>query len=234
MAQTVHCQDDQRAAPPRPRRMPLAAVVAAHRAEMEKRQREEPYTDSFGVELFRRAIAERDQGAWEAVVLQYRPLVSAWVRRHAAYAPGRTDAEDVVMCAFGRFWKAIGPERLPDFPELAALMRYLKLCVHSVLLDEVRAQERAPETPLETLDVEAMAVDRLAAAQLWSAIERALDDHAERLVVYLSFGLGMKPASISQKHPGQFASAADVYRVKRNALGRLRRSPEILALVDQD
>ena len=57
-----------------------------------------------------------------------------------------------------------------------------------------------------------------------------LDDEAERLVVYLSFVLDLKPAAIHGRHPGRFGSMADVYRVKRNALDRLRRSPEIRAL----
>ena len=232
MTLTVHRQDEQLPdSPPRPRRMPLAAVVAAHRAEMDKRQRGEPFSDAFAVELFRRAVSDRDPTAWEAVVAQYRGLVSAWVRRHPAYASSQAETEDVVMRAFARFWKAVGPERLAHFAELAALMRYLKLCVHSVLLDEVRAQERPPEPPAEQHDVEALAVDRLAAAQLWAAITRALNDEAERLVVYLSFAIGLKPGLIRSRHPSRFASVADVYRIKRNAIDRLRRSPEIRALI---
>jgi DNA-directed RNA polymerase specialized sigma24 family protein len=211
--------------------MPLAAVVAAHRAEMDRRQRGQSFSDAFAVELFRRAVSERDPIAWEAVVAQYRGLVSAWVRRHQAYPSSQADAEDVVIRAFARFWKAVGPERLAHFAELAALMRYLKLCVHSVLLDEVRAQERPPEPLAEQHDIEALAVDRLAAAQLWSAITRALEDEAERLVVYLSFALGLTPSLICRRHPGRFASVTDVYRIKRNAIDRLRRSPEIRALI---
>ena len=225
---------------PRTRSMPLAALVAAHRAEMEKRQHGEPCSDEFGVELFRRAVADRDPTAWEAVVQQYRGLVRTWVRAHAAYASSRADADDVAIRAFARFWGAVGPDRQAHFTELAASMRYLKMCVHSVLLDEVRAQARypeptAPEHEAEALavelDGEALVVDRMAAAELWQAVTRALEDESERLVVYLSFALGLKPGAIYDRHPDRFVSVTEVYRVKRNAIDRLRRSPAILALV---
>src|SRR5262245_22072900 len=244
MAVAVHRQDEQ---PPdslaRPRWMPVDAVADAHRAEMGKRQRGLPFSDDFGVELFRRAVAERDAGAWEAVVQQYYGLVKAWVRGHPAYVPSRTDADEIAMCAFARFWGAVGPERSARFVELGALMRYLKLCTHSVLLDEVRALSRIPESSAPERDAEevageqdseALIVDRMSAAQLWDVIKGSLEDEAERLVVYLSFALDLKPGAIHERHPDRFEGVADVYRIKRNAIDRLRRSPELRALVGGD
>ena len=54
-----------------------------------------------------------------------------------------------------------------------------------------------------------------------------LVDDGERRVVYCSFALDMKPGEIQARQPELFATVADVYRLKRNALDRLRRSPEI-------
>ncbi len=48
--------------------------------------RGEPRSDASGLELFRRAVCERDQDAWNAVVAEYRGLILAWVRRHPAAA----------------------------------------------------------------------------------------------------------------------------------------------------
>jgi DNA-directed RNA polymerase specialized sigma24 family protein len=224
---------------PRPRSMSVTALVAAHRAEMSKRDNGRPNSDAFGVELFRRAVADRDPSAWEAVVQQYRGLVRTWVRGHAAYASSRADADDIAIHAFARFWSAVGPDKQAVFTELAASMRYLKMCVHSVLLDEVRALARTPEPSAGEQDAEELAVEhdsedlvfsRLAAAELWGAVTRALTDEAERLVVYLSYARGLKPSAIWARHSDRFASVADVHRVKRNALDHLRRSPEIRAL----
>jgi hypothetical protein len=55
----------------------------------------------------------------------------------------------------------------------------------------------------------------------------ALPDEAARLVVYLSLVRDLKPRAIQACHPGRFASVADVYRVKRNALDCLRRSAAV-------
>jgi hypothetical protein len=228
--QTTKNDEDQPSSRPVPglRGMSLYAVAAGCREEVGKRRRGEPFTDAFGEELFRRAICERDHRAWEAIVEQYRALLAAWACRHRAYVAGCVDAEDVAIRALSRFWMAVGPERLSRFAGINPMMQYLKLCVHSIVLDEVRALADPFEPAEEEHDIEALALDQVAAAQLWHAILRALDDRGERLVVYLSFALGMKPSAIHARHPERFGSVAAVYQLKRNAIDRLRRSPEIL------
>jgi hypothetical protein len=210
------------------RGMPLSAVAAACREEMRKRRRGEPFTDAFGEELFCRAVCHHEDEAWVAIVEQYRVLLTTWVRRHPAYADSGVDAEDVAIRALARFWMAIGPEQMPQFAGINPVMQYLKLCVHSVMVNEVRALSQSSELPDEELDIEALAVDEVAASQLWDTIMRVLDDDAERLVVHLSFALDLKPAAIHARHPDRFGSVADVYRLKRSAIDRLRRSPDVI------
>ena len=53
------------------------------------------------------------------------------------------EREDCVNLVFERFWVAIGPDRFAEFPSVAALLKYLKMCVHTVLIDEVRAARGA-------------------------------------------------------------------------------------------
>jgi hypothetical protein len=62
---------------------------------------------------------------------------------------------------------------------------------------------------------------------LWSAVYGELQDDAERLVARLSLQLSMKPAEIQKLHPENFPTIGDVYRIKRNLLDRLRRSPRL-------
>ena len=223
--------------PTRLETMAVEDLVAACRAETAKRQRGESFSDAYGFELFRRAVAERDAAAWEGVLTQYRGLVTSWVLRHPAYAPGRFDAQDVVIRAFGRLWMAVGPERLSRFPGLGALLQYLKLCAHSVLLDEAAAyparqdEATAVEDTVEQHDIEALALDRLSGRQLWNAIMALLHDEDERLIVHLSFAIGLPPGGICERQPSRFASVADVYRIKRNVIDRLRRSDEIRAFL---
>jgi hypothetical protein len=223
-------EDDRSPTEPAPslRSMPLDAVAAACREEMRKRRLSEPFTDAFGEELFCRAVCDRDEKAWAAIVEQYRVLLTTWVRRHPSYQPGYVDPEDVAIRALARFWMAVKPEQMPQFASLNPVMQYLKMCVHSVVVNEARAMPTPSELPEEEHDIEALAVDQVAASQLWSAIMRVLDDPDERLVAYLSFALGLKPGAIHDRHRDRFEGTADVYRIKRNAIDRLRRSPEIL------
>ena len=51
--------------------------------------------------------------------------------------------------------------------------------------------------------------------EIWQTIARELPDQEERLVVYLSFALDLKPREIQRRHRDRYPSTADVYRVKR-------------------
>ena len=51
------------------------------------------------------------------------------------------------------------------------------------------------------------------------------------MVAYLSFARDLKPSEIFGRHPRLYESVADVYRIKRNVIERLRRSPEVRAFL---
>jgi len=216
-------------------KLPLAELAGACREENARFLRHEPARDDFCFELLRRAVLERDQRAWDAVFTQYRGLVLSWIRRHSAAPPGREDDDYWLNRAFERFWGAVGPERFGSFPNLAALLRYLKLCVHSVLLDEARARGSAGTASLDEGTNDAIVapdpaggvVAGLAGRELWATIEAELRDDGERLVAYLGFALDLKPREIYERYPERYKDVADVYRVKRNLLDRLRRSPAV-------
>ena len=220
------------------RRMSLAEVARLCREETAKFLQRLPSRDEFCYELLRRAVGERDEAAWDAVFAQYRGVVLAWVRQHPAGSAVREDDEYWVNRTFERFWSAVGPERLVLFPNLAAVLRYLKMCAHSVLLDAVRALGPQPPVPLTeqaaaggaaggVVDAEAVAAGQVAAQELWRAVDAELHDEAERVVAQLCLVLDLKPREVYERHPDRFADVADVYRVKRNLLERLRRSPAI-------
>ena len=66
---------------------------------------------------------------------------------------------------------------------------------------------------------------------MWGAIGQELQDEPERVVAFLSFTRDLKPAEIFRRHPALYESVADVYRVKRNVIERLRRSPRVRAFL---
>jgi hypothetical protein len=195
--------------------------------------------DAFCFELFQRAVVHRDDVAWEAIVTQYRGIVLAYVGQHSAAALLHESDDYWINRAFQRFWSAVGPDRFAGFADLPALLKYLKLCVHSVVMDDVRARraeaslDEVPETTPSKTNAERSVLGTLSGEQLWAAILHQLHDEAERTLAYLSFVRDLKPADIAARHPDLFASVADVYRIKRNIIDRLRRSPEIRAFLLQ-
>lgn len=219
------------------RELPLIELARRCREETQRFLRGDDRDDTFCFEIFERAVVKRDDDAWEAIVLQYRGIVLAYVSQHTAAALLRESDDYWVNRAFQRFWTAVGANRFGSFPDLAALLKYLKMCVHSVLMDEIRARKAAtvssldevPENTPVTSDAEGSVLGKLAGEQLWAAIGRVLQDEAEQRVVYLSFARDLKPSEIFERHPTLFDGVADVYRVKRNVIERLRRSPEIRA-----
>jgi DNA-directed RNA polymerase specialized sigma24 family protein len=221
------------------RELPLLELARRCREETVRFLRGEDRDDAFCFEIFKRAVVHRSDDAWEAVVTQYRGIVLAYVTQHTAAGMLRESDDFWVNRAFQRFWSAVSAERFGQFPDLAALLKYLKMCVHSVLMDEVRSRratsaaplEEIPETFPSTADAERSVIGKLAGEQLWAAISRELQDEAEEKVVFLSFARDMKPADIAERHPDLFQSVADVYRIKRNVIERLRRSAEIRAFL---
>ncbi len=217
----------------------LAELGRRCREETLRFLRGEPRDDAFCFEVFERAVVRREDEAWETIVGQYRGIVLAYVGQHSAAAMIHEPDDYWVNRAFQRFWSAVGPDRFTQFPDLAALLKYLKLCVHSVLMDEIRARRAAPtnsldeipETVASATNAERSVVGKLAGEQLWAAITAELQDEAEKMVAYQSFARGLKPSEIFERHQGLFASVGDVYRIKRNLIERLRRNPQVRAFL---
>jgi hypothetical protein len=212
----------------------VAVLARRCREEVERFLRRESSRDTFGLELFRRAVCEHDDRAWTAIFDQYGGLVRAWLQRHPAWLSVDDDADYCVNCTFERFWVAVDSDRFASFPSLAAVLRYLKLCAHSVLLDALRVREgtRRLSCVQQVAEMrasgDAMApCDGVMANELWNAVVAAAQDEKEILVARLCLVLGMKPGEVYALHPERFADVVEVYGTKRNLLDRLRRNPVI-------
>ena len=230
-----------RSADPTSRLLEDIAQRCAHETDRFFHQQESDPRYCF--ELLRRAIVDRCQRAWEFAYAQYQPLVTSWVRRHTAFPACGEDAQYLVNRAFEKMWTALTPAKFGRFPALNALLRYLQMCVHSVILDAVRMAERTPTVPYEQLPVhqnpepaapENQAMERMQRRALWEEINARMHDDQERQVVYASFVLALKPREICSQFPDLFRDVKQVYRVKENVLARLRRDPELARLLGQN
>jgi DNA-directed RNA polymerase specialized sigma24 family protein len=185
-------------------------------------------------ELFRRALVQRDQDAWEAIYQQFELLVQGWL--------GHSD-DGLVNASFERLWKAIDPTKFEQFPTLGNILAYLKRCSHSVAIEARRkvSQQRAHEVTLEALqrgpaaaykdEAEAI-LEGIRTSQVFELASKRLTGEDERHVFRASFEWGMKPGEIHARWPHRFESTRQVYRIKENILRRLRRDLDLRALWD--
>ncbi len=195
--------------------------------------RRQDYDPRYCFELFRRAILHNNERAWEFVFHQYRPLVTSWVKRHSAFSSTGEEVQYFVNRAFERMWSALTPEKFDRFSNLKAVLSYLQLCVHSAIIDAVRLAgpttvdiDQKPTvirggTPGSS--IEALALQRAQNEELWRLIGERMGDEKERLVVYGSFVLALKPRQLHSQFQGSFESVQEIYRIKQNVLARLRR-----------
>ena len=224
----------------------LTLTGIAHRCAQETELffQRKGYNPRYCFELFRRAIMERNQRAWELVYNQYRSLVGSWVKRHSAFPSSGEEAQYFVNRAFEKMWVAVTPDRFGRFPDLKSLLRYLQTCVHSVVLDQVRVAEQAEvgaEADIASVEGEAgdttpedQALARVQGQELWDQITTRLRSDKERRVMYGSFVLALKPREIYAEGKDTFRDVREVYRVKENVLARLRRDAELKKLLGAD
>ncbi len=175
--------------------------------ETNKFLRQSVSNDRYCLELFRRAIVKRDDDAWACIYQQYAPLVLTWVTQHQSAAPilGQDGSAPLVNAAFAKFSQALTPAKMENFDSLAAILKYLKMCVHSVVADEVRSrQSRQNEETLELIEHEPASDDpaddvvaNISAHGLWQVIQEELNGEDERVLIYLAYIHGMKPSEIS-------------------------------------
>lgn len=220
---------------PAPRQMDLSTLMHRCATESERFYRGQQHDTRYSYELFRRALVERNEAAWEQLFHHYSGLVEGWVRRNGAFTSSGESSEFFVVGAFTKFWRAITPERFDSFPTLASLLHYLQLCTTSVVIDSVRTQSWSEMVPEETLNPaltpqhspDEEAVNRVHREEFWRIIDAQLHDEIERVVVYSSFVLGLTPRAIFARWNNLFNSVNDVYNVKRNVLGRLGRNSQL-------
>jgi hypothetical protein len=222
------------------RELPLPELVSACQAETAKYLRGEPSRTAFCWEIFRRAVCERDQGAWEALFEQYRRLLIAWLRQHPAAARLGGDDEHWLTAAFERFFVSVGPERFGIFTDLGQILRYLKMCLNSAVMDEARAlgrtrheqvSEHEPDR-VATSDPHAIVVARQEHERLWRDVLAACKSEAERAVALYCWKYGLKPAEVQARRPDLFPTVKEVYTTLRNLKDRLKRNPDIQKYLD--
>lgn len=173
---------------------------------------------------------------------QYRALLRSWVERHPVYRESGETHEYFCNRTFEKLWLSVDREKFKKFRDLSSLLRYVQMCVHSVLVDHARANKVAalqieleegipmPDNP----SPEARALDRAQGHELWEYVGARANGKQEKLCLYASFVLGLKPRQILEHFPHAFKDTDEIYLVKQNVINRLRRDSRFAVLFKED
>lgn len=194
----------------------------------------------FCYELFRRALEEQDSTAWTAIEQQYRRLILSWI---LARSPGldSEEADIVAQDTLSKFWHTLSKNPIvvrERFEHVGALLGYLRQCAVTTLLDRRRRAQRQERLQARLQAAEAQAShpatphnialerlyhqEQLEHVRHW--VETQVKDPQERLVLHLSYSVGMTPAEIADSYPDRFPDVQAVHRIKERVLKRARRA----------
>lgn len=232
------------------KREKLSELIDQCRAQTELFVRQETSDSRYCFEIWRRAIVDKDEAAWNAVMQQYGSFVRRWISQRLARHPFLQFEEEVLANGvFINFFRFVSPEKFETFQNLAGVLQYLKMCCGTIVADALR--DHQARTLDVSLDVgyssadgsseEGLSyADRLKAEEdleetvqvktdrkvFWNTIWENLPDPADRVLVYLRYILDMPPREISQQYPQYFPDVQQVYRRNKNLLWRLRNNTE--------
>lgn len=222
----------------------LSLVMLAHHCgQQTERFWQRLVSDSrYCFELFRKALADphvpESKAAWNFLHRQYERQTMLWVKKHKSFPSTGREPYDLAELALEKMWVAFANKegKFNDFPTdpdygLKALLKFLQLCVHSIVMDGI---SRRNELPLPGTDDEdgqnepmVEDADRLAAEDFWRCVHDRLKTDKERIVVDASYAHGLKPRQIYELYGDVFKNVREIHRTKENILARLRRDESL-------
>ena len=210
----------------------IAALVAGCLREISNYRRGEAYSETYGLELLRRATTQGDSEAWTGVQHCFHEVVRGWLRRH----PSRETAyrleseENYIAQAFERFWQATALNQCVEFSTLATALQYLRASLNGTILDTLRAYSRVREIPLPEPGEpgEPQIEEYTDSSEVWELLQTMLPDKREQRIAYLLFHCGLKPREIMRFCPQEFQNIREIYRLRRNIMERLLRNADQL------
>jgi hypothetical protein len=215
---------------------PLSLHTLAHHCQHQTQRywNQLPSDSHYCHAIFCRALtdpqAESSKQAWGFIHHAYQRQVTIWVKRHRLFVHTGDEPETLAQMALQKMWLAFAnePDKLQRFPAepepcLKKLLRYLQMCVDSVVKDRLAGP---PEVPLP----DELVADKLETASfdaVWGCLDQRLHDEKERLVVDAAFVDGLKPSQIYMLYAQHFQSVQEIYRIKEIVLARFRRDESL-------
>jgi hypothetical protein len=201
-------------------------------AEAERYKQTRQSSQGACFELFRLALVEREEAAWEVIYRQYQALVTYWVSNYSRFSHTGEEVSFFVNEAFTRMWQyGSRPPIASQLDLLDKCLSYLKLCVGSAIEDYLRRKKKDALTTAVSLQdhersvssVQLQTDQELLLPELSQLLEETIQGEREQLVAEGSWVYDLAPRQIRARHPEKFATIEEINQIKRNLIKRLRR-----------
>ena len=199
-----------------------AALAAQCLGELSTYWRGEPCTETYCLELLRRATVQDDPEAWAWVRHCFRELVLDWLHRHPSReAACRLESEEhYVAQTFERFCQATTVTQQVEFSQLAPALQYLRASLNGAILNTLRAYSRPGAVSLQKPGEPAME-DHPDSSELWEILQTLLPNKREQRLASLLFHCGLSPREIVRCYPQEWNDVQEIYRLRRTIMERV-------------
>lgn len=208
--------------------LPLTQIIQNCQEQTANFLRKRISDTRYCFELFRRALAERNNDALNAVYEVYRLFLERSAQRHPLLERTNEIPEYFGLAAFRSFQFAIRPEKFSNFTTLPQILRYLAACVDTSIKQHVRRFQQdelfEPEQdPGYTPDFE----EQIRAQKLWELIREILEDDSSILLAQCVYVYQMKPLEIVEHYSQLWPTTNHVRVHAQNIKRKLHNNPRL-------
>ncbi len=215
-----------------PQSLDLENLARGCAEETQKFFQHKPDDPRYCFEIFRRAYAEQINDALSYIYSIYMPLLIRRARRHQLYFRSCQDDTFFARVALANFYQATHGHRfIEKFSELGAILKYLYACLHSAIVQDVRATYILEESELDQVPAPTPQAD---ASELWQHILQVLPEPKYQGLAYQRFVLEMKPAEILHVAPEQWKNEREITVALQSIRRRLRNNIQLREMAGFD
>lgn len=185
------------------------------------------YHNQKYLEMFRRALGERNRDAQRWLEHHFRAKLIDWIHAHAKrdQACQLHPEEYFVVQAFERCWETSIQHRRFEFKSVAEILQYLQVCLNAAILDALRSHSRSSIAQLEkSIGVStSFSNDKEGNREVWRSIEEKLADARKSRLAFLLYHCAFRPVEIVRSYPQDFSDVQEVSRMRRDIMELLAR-----------
>jgi hypothetical protein len=193
--------------------------------EIHHYQRGDCVEDSSTLQMLSLARLHNNDQTWRVIEQCFASLALFCIRRHPRYEEAcrvKTERRYLVL-TLNRFRHGL-IEQDVTFSSFAAVVRYLLVCVNSVLFDTLRSAVWLEKINQHELLISDNATNQQADAVL---LLQLLPNEREQRLAYLLFHCGLSPRDIVQTCPSEFADLEEIYQLRCALMSHWQASNEL-------